>query len=69
MSQLSAEEKRELREDDANWKYGLFYFCPRDTAFLVPKRFGVGWTINFGSVWTLVGLVVVVALIVWGVLF
>lgn len=69
MSPLSAGEKQAMREDDANWKLGLLYFCPRDPGFLVPKRFGVGWTLNFGSIWTLIALIVIVAVIVWGVAF
>lgn len=69
MSSLSEAEKQQLRDDDANWKFGLLYFCPRDPGFLVPKRVGIGWTVNFGSVWTLVALVVLIAVIVWGVVF
>ncbi|MEO9029750.1 MAG: DUF5808 domain-containing protein [Ktedonobacteraceae bacterium] len=35
------------RDDDRYW-YGFFYSNPDDPALLVPKRFGLGWTINFG---------------------
>ncbi|MHB1629310.1 MAG: DUF1648 domain-containing protein [Bacilli bacterium] len=35
------------RDDDRFWKGGVFYYNPEDPAFWVPKRFGVGWTINF----------------------
>lgn len=43
------------RDDDALWRGGLVYVNPDDPAVLVPKRFGVGWTVNFGNrlVWML----------------
>lgn len=36
-------------DDDAHWKGGLFYFNRNDPSIFVEKRFGVGWTINFGN--------------------
>ncbi len=47
------------RDDDRFWKGGVFYYNPEDPAFWVPKRFGVGWTLNFahpGS-WVMIGVV------------
>lgn len=38
-----------VQDDDARWILGSFYFNPDDPSFTVPKRFGVGWTINFAS--------------------
>ena len=35
-------------DDDRFWKAGVFYVNRRDPALMVPKRFGVGWTINLG---------------------
>ncbi len=35
-------------DDDSYWKLGMFYYNPHDPSIWVPKRFGVGWTINFG---------------------
>ncbi len=35
-------------DDDKYWKMGMIYYNPGDPAIFVPKRFGVGWTINFG---------------------
>jgi hypothetical protein len=31
---------------------GIFYFNPDDPALLVPKRFGIGYTLNFGNPWS-----------------
>ncbi|HEY4152313.1 MAG TPA: DUF5808 domain-containing protein [Pseudolysinimonas sp.] len=35
-------------DDDEHWKGGLFYVNPDDPALVVPRRFGLGWTLNFG---------------------
>jgi uncharacterized membrane protein len=37
------------RDDDAHWKGGVFYLNREDRALFVPKRFGIGWTLNFAS--------------------
>ena len=63
------EEAERLRLDNANWKGGIFYACPQDRSFLVPKRYGAGWTISFGSPWTIVVAIAVIAVIVWAVVF
>jgi len=34
--------------DDA-WKLGVFYYNPSDPAVMVEKRFGIGYTPNFGN--------------------
>ena len=36
------------RDDDRFWKGGILYYNPDDSSILVAKRFGVGWTFNFG---------------------
>lgn len=36
------------REDDRNWLGGFIYNNPDDPNLFVPKRFGIGWTVNFG---------------------
>src|SRR5699024_10344054 len=36
------------RDDDQYWKLGQFYFNKNDPALFLEKRFGVGWTLNFG---------------------
>jgi uncharacterized membrane protein len=34
---------------DADWVLGMFYVSRADSAVLVPKRFGFGYTMNFGN--------------------
>ena len=37
-----------FHDDDRYWYGGVFYNNPDDPALFVPKRFGLGWTLNFG---------------------
>jgi uncharacterized membrane protein len=43
---------------DRAWKLGLFYYNPDDPALIVERRFGIGYTFNFGNraSWWLLGL-------------
>ena len=46
------------------WKGALIYYNPNDAALFVEKRFGLGYTLNFGNYWSWVlafGLLLVVA--------
>ena len=51
--------------DERRWKGGIFYVNPDDPALFVEKRFGFGWTLNFGRpmawVMSLVLLLVIAA--------
>jgi uncharacterized membrane protein len=38
------------RYDDNYWKFGLIYFNPQDPIIFLERRFGIGWTINFGNI-------------------
>lgn len=51
-------------DDDAHWKLGAVYFNPKDPAIFVEKRYGIGWTINYGQVKTWVILLGVIGIIV-----
>ena len=57
-----------LADDDEHWKFGIFYVNPDDLAFVLPERFGVGWTFNYARpvTWVIVvgGFLVTVAFIV-----
>jgi len=63
----SLEDSRPVgdRTDDSFWKVGIFYVNPDDPAFLVEKRFGIGYTLNFGhpGSWILMAVIVLVPLI------
>lgn len=38
-----------FRDNDRYWYGGVFYNNPDDPDILVPKRFGLGWTVNLGN--------------------
>jgi uncharacterized membrane protein len=53
------------RDDDRYWRGGLFYVNRDDHSVFVPRRFGIGWTLNFGNpraAMFLLGILAVVAL-------
>lgn len=48
------------RDDDAAWRGGIVYVNHDDPALFVPKRFGIGWTINFAhpAAWAFIAVLV-----------
>ena len=52
------------RDDDRFWVGGLFYVNRQDPAVVVSRRFGVGWTLNFGNPWAWVAVAVIAAAVV-----
>ena len=53
------------RTPDRYWKLGLFYFNRDDSAVIVEKRFGLGYSLNFArpTAWIIVMLVMLGVLI------
>jgi len=54
-----------IRDDDKYYKLGVIYFNPRDPAIFVEKRFGIGWTFNFGNPisWGILLIIIVIIVI------
>ena len=52
-----------FRNDDQYWSAGFFYNNPDDPAMFVPKRFGLGWTLNFGHPQARVFLITMLVLV------
>ncbi len=55
------------RSPDRAWKLGMIYFNPDDPALWLEKRFGVGYTLNFGRpmAWVIIlGLLGGIALLI-----
>jgi uncharacterized membrane protein len=56
------------RTADAHWRWGLVYVNRNDAALLVEKRFGLGYTFNFGNPWSWVilgALLIVPIAVTW----
>ena len=51
---------------DDCWKWGMFYSNPNDASILVEKRFGMGYTLNFGhwQSWVILGVTLIVPVVV-----
>ena len=50
---------------DECWKLGMFYCNPADPAIFVEKRFGIGYTLNFGNsaMWLFLGFILLFSLV------
>jgi uncharacterized membrane protein len=51
-------------DEDHYWKLGQIYYNPNDPTLFVEKRFGIGWTINFGRPLTWVMLLTIILIAV-----
>jgi len=50
------------RPPDSAWS-GVFYSNPDDPALFVPKRFGIGYTLNFAHPWAWAVLVLIILMV------
>ena len=50
------------RPPDEDWN-GPFYSNPDDPALFVPKRYGIGYTLNFSNRWSWVVLLLILAVV------
>ncbi|MDR0822584.1 MAG: DUF5808 domain-containing protein [Endomicrobium sp.] len=55
-----------MKNDNQNYKFGIFYFNPKDKTLFPKKRFGIGWTINFGQplAWVLLIVLIIIAFVI-----
>jgi uncharacterized membrane protein len=55
--------------DPTNYKWGIFYFNPKDIRIVVPKRSRMmGWTLNFANIYTyllILGIIAFVLIFGW----
>ncbi|MCU7495206.1 MAG: hypothetical protein HF314_04925 [Ignavibacteria bacterium] len=56
--------RNKVENESKSWKLGIFYFNPKDTRMFLPKRLGVGITINFGNPMAVILTVLVIAAII-----
>ncbi len=49
-TQFEQNDLDRMRNDPENYRWGIFYFNPKDSRFILPKRnVGMGWTLNFAN--------------------
>ena len=52
-------------DDPENYRLGIFYFNPKDSRVLVPKRSRIlGWTVNFARPSAILGIIVIVTVLI-----
>lgn len=53
-----------IADNDEHWKAGIFYWNKGDASLILPKRFGVGWTMNWArpAAWVIVGGITLVSI-------
>ena len=53
-----------IADNDERWKAGIFYWNKDDASLILPKRFGVGWTMNWArpAAWVIVGGITLVSI-------
>ena len=62
---LDEYENDRMRRDPLNYKWGIFYFNPKDNRILVQKYNKVmGWTLNFASIYSYLIILGLIAAIV-----
>jgi len=65
-SKFNTNNLNRMENDPVNYKWGLFYFNPRDTRIIVSKRVkGLGWTLNFANLWSYVIITVLIGLVIF----
>ncbi len=56
-------------QDPDNYRWGIFYFNPKDSRIAVPKYEKVrGWTLNFGNFYSyliILGIIAVILMVTW----
>ncbi len=61
---LSDEILDAMSRNPANWK-GVFYVNRKDPRLIVPKiNPQLGWTFNFGSIYSYIAIILIIAIIV-----
>ena len=67
---MARQLKQTLRDDarSGHYRWGLFYVNAEDPALWVPKRLGLGWTLNFAHVrsWIILALLLLPVALVLG---
>lgn len=46
------------------WKLGIFYYNKEDKRLFPPKRFGLGWTVNFANPLSIIAFLIILTVLV-----
>ena len=57
------EEYQAMHDDPENWKWGVFYYNPKDDRLFPTKRIsGLGWTVNFANPYSILAIIILIIL-------
>lgn len=57
---LTGEWRNTVPNEEDCWHLALFYYNPKDKRLFLPKRTGLGWTINFAQPLAIVILILAI---------
>ncbi|MGD2128217.1 MAG: DUF5808 domain-containing protein [Lysobacterales bacterium] len=57
---ITGEWRNAVANEEDHWYFAIFYFNPEDKRLFLPKRSGLGWTINFAQPLAIVILVLLI---------
>ena len=57
---VKEDDEEVYKDDDKNWILGSFYYNKNDPAFIIEKRSGIGYTVNFANKIAFILLVVLI---------
>jgi len=55
--------------DPKNYKLGVLYINKADSRIFVPKRYGMGYTLNFAKPYVVIGFLLILATILYTAIF
>ncbi|MBS5949938.1 MAG: hypothetical protein KIC47_06405 [Clostridium sp.] len=58
-------EEEVYNNDDKYWVLGMFYYNRNDPSFMIEKRAGIGYTVNFGNPKALIFFVILILFIIF----
>jgi len=62
-SKENENQEEVYKDDDNNWILGMFYYNKKDPSFMIEKRVGLGYTINFANKFGVLFLVIIILFI------
>ena len=58
---MTREWRNTVPHESECWYFAFFYYNPKDKRLFLPKRTGLGWTLNFAQPLALVILILLIA--------
>jgi uncharacterized membrane protein len=59
------DELDKMRSDPDNYKWGFFYYNKKDKRILVPRKTGIGFSVNFANPYSylVISVIIILAII------